>query len=292
MSEAGHIQRCRDLLQSIREGNLDKVKEITAAGDIDVLIYDRQTALMNAIGRGQQEIALYLIDAGSNVNWTDLEGWSPLLYAVSMQNSTIINALIKAGANPLVVDSFGQDALQIHLQDAPYDKGKQDQLLIFKTLYALLKNEAESRVYKTNGSVECRLFHLAAHYCRVQEVQYLISEGWDIHQKDENGLTSLHHAALSRPDSGHANASRIEMLQCLIQNGVNLTSKTKENKMALGLLKEDPRKKEAYNFLKTVIKAQSEKEALLKATAPPNLKEEGALKKIEHEPRRRKTKSL
>ena len=73
-----------------------------------------RTILQNAAANDDIELVTRLLASGANVNLTDGDGWSALMYAARFaQKSETTSALIKAGANVKAKNKFGSNALEI-----------------------------------------------------------------------------------------------------------------------------------------------------------------------------------
>ncbi len=73
-----------------------------------------RTLLQNAAAHDDIELVTRLLASGANVNLTDGDGWSALMYAARFaQKSETTSALIKAGANVKAKNKFGSNALEI-----------------------------------------------------------------------------------------------------------------------------------------------------------------------------------
>lgn len=68
----------------------------------------RKTPLVHAIQVNNLPIIKYLINAGANVNHTDIDGFSPIYYTLRSNNLPIAKMLIEAGAQLLVPDKNGK----------------------------------------------------------------------------------------------------------------------------------------------------------------------------------------
>jgi len=96
-----------------------------------------------------------------------------------------------------------------------------------------LKGGAEVNAADSNGwSV---LHHAALNIDFYEEIlKYLVSEGADVHDKTETGLTPLHLAAMDNP--------RREVLECLIRLGADVHRENDIGKTALDVASEDKKK--------------------------------------------------
>ena len=73
-----------------------------------------RTLLQNAAAHDDIELVTRLLASGANVNLTDGDGWSALMYAARFaQKSETTSALIEAGANVKAKNKFGSNALEI-----------------------------------------------------------------------------------------------------------------------------------------------------------------------------------
>ncbi|MGK0297127.1 MAG: ankyrin repeat protein, partial [Gammaproteobacteria bacterium] len=120
------IQGATPLLLAAGSNHLDMVKALLDAG-ADPLIptVSNVTALMMAAGAGtglnssdaetaqEIETVALLISLGSDVNAAGEFGWTPLHLAAYHGRNTVIDHLIKSGANPNTFDGFGQTPLSI-----------------------------------------------------------------------------------------------------------------------------------------------------------------------------------
>lgn len=73
-----------------------------------------RTLLQNAAAHDDIELAKRLLASGANVNLSDRDGWTALMYAARFaEKDETATALIKAGANVKVKNKFGSNALEI-----------------------------------------------------------------------------------------------------------------------------------------------------------------------------------
>ncbi len=119
------IQRLRELrfpqpsgdymVMSAVQGNMEALKLFLAAGyPIDFSVADGRTALNSAVMYQHEDIALFLIDAGANVNIADSNNATPLFNAARSCDATeLVRALVDAGADPAPSTRGGTTALQM-----------------------------------------------------------------------------------------------------------------------------------------------------------------------------------
>jgi membrane protease YdiL (CAAX protease family) len=125
-------------------------------------------------------INLYLA-AGMNPNIKNEQGWFPLMYAASGNESMLIYSLLEKGADVNAYDTYGRTALIIAAS-----KGYSDNVL------ALLKNGANINM-KTDGSYTALMFAAANGHTDI--VQLLLAKGADVNAKDSEGKTALMYAS-------------------------------------------------------------------------------------------------
>ncbi len=95
-----------------QKGNLEIIKLLIEAGaDIDrkdgypermfwekVYVYGNRTAIGHAARNGHIEVVSYLIEAGANFNIMDVDGTSPLQWAIKKNHQPIVDLLLENGA--------------------------------------------------------------------------------------------------------------------------------------------------------------------------------------------------
>ncbi len=99
--DAGDRSTCVQIL--LEKGWRSAVNEKDAQG---------HTPLHLAVGRGDLETVRVLLDAGANPNAQDQDGVTPLTLAKSYAGTgEIADALVKAGADPKILDKHGKEYL-------------------------------------------------------------------------------------------------------------------------------------------------------------------------------------
>lgn len=90
-----------ELVWSVKNGDLAKVKSIVEAGDCDLnaLVLNGRALLHFAADYGQTEVIEYLIKKGANVNALDKHGISPLLSAIFEGHTESVKLLLSKGAD-------------------------------------------------------------------------------------------------------------------------------------------------------------------------------------------------
>ncbi|MFH1197299.1 MAG: ankyrin repeat domain-containing protein, partial [bacterium] len=158
------------------EGNLEKVKTLIDADtkllqDIDEL---GNTPLHIAVANQKDNIAKYLIDAGSDVNAKSNSGETPLHIAAKMRNSDLAALLILKGAFVDVTDASGytplSNAIQHH-STMDIESGK------LETIKILLENGAD---INKRGMWNWTPLQIAAEFAPEEIVNHLLDKGADI----------------------------------------------------------------------------------------------------------------
>lgn len=70
------------------------------------------TALMASIVKGNKDIVALLLKKNADVNLTDNQGTTPLMYAVQFKNSEVVKWLLEHNADKTKVDSQGKTAFE------------------------------------------------------------------------------------------------------------------------------------------------------------------------------------
>lgn len=89
----------------VAEFLIDKSKNLNYVADMG-------TALMACIVKGQTALAEKLIKRKIDVNITDSQGITALMYAVQFKNKKIVSLLLQNGANKTIKDKNGKTAFE------------------------------------------------------------------------------------------------------------------------------------------------------------------------------------
>lgn len=92
----------KELIIASEEGNLETVQNCIANGADLNFMGPNSGALHCAAFNGHEEIVLFLLDNGADLNVVDKQGFYPLQLAVSKEHRTICKTLIEHGADVLV----------------------------------------------------------------------------------------------------------------------------------------------------------------------------------------------
>ncbi|MEE9543083.1 MAG: ankyrin repeat domain-containing protein [Thermodesulfobacteriota bacterium] len=106
-------KRNKKFYEAIDNGKTSKLTYLLKKGvDINAIDYknvDGFTPLTYAVKNSDARIIAYLITNGADVNIVNRDGWSPLMYAANVCNDDIVNALLKEGAEVNYTVSEGGD---------------------------------------------------------------------------------------------------------------------------------------------------------------------------------------
>ena len=202
--------------------------------------------LLHLLANRNKDIALFkhLINAGLDVNLADNKGNTPFMLAVQSNNIEIIKLLVQKVDNINTVNNKGQSALQLATlgnavdvmrflvaQGADVNTTDNDgNSLAFYWLESYRPRDikkfnekkaflAQSKVdFKTSQHNDNTLIHLAAKENNLKLLKQLEDFSIPINQKNNEGNTALHLAALS--------ANNDEILKYLISHGADVSAKT------------------------------------------------------------------
>ncbi len=176
---------------------------VLAAGTAIVLAAEigSEPTLLSAAESGYHVEAMRLLGVkGTNVNATDADGSTAIMYAAANNDLELVRALIKAGANVKLANQFGTSAVTeaAIIGAAPI-------------LGALLKAGADPNFRTTDGETPLMA---AARSGKVDAAKVLLDAGADINAKESWGGQSplMWAAAQSQPD----------MVKLLASRGANL----------------------------------------------------------------------
>jgi len=95
-----------------RKGNLEILKLLVQAGaHVNIQADDRGTsAIIDSVMAKQYSLVDDLIKAGADLNIKSKDGQTALVVAVGSNDERMVEALLKAGADPDIADSMGQTA--------------------------------------------------------------------------------------------------------------------------------------------------------------------------------------
>jgi ankyrin repeat protein len=244
------------LLFAVREGGLDTVRVLAAAGaDVNKAAADGSSPLLVAVQNGHYEIAQFLLDHGANVNQANAKGWSPLYLAVANRDSLttavpapssdgafdFIRTLLDRGADPnrriQVHTEVHQDNNSLWLKEegaTPLLRAALcGDLTVVRLLLARNADPSIPTFDQTTplmvaagvGWAEGFTFQYSDDET-LQLVSLLLDLGSRINSANDDGLTALHGAA-------YKGANKV--VQLLVERGADLTARDKGKDYGFGV---------------------------------------------------------
>lgn len=141
-----------NIFKIIIDGNLNAVKEQINESNINVLNVNNMSLLQEALKNKQDDIALYLVQKGINVNNQDSQGQTALHYiAVYKNDLKIAKAIIKNDVDINLKDKYGNSALWTAIFNA---KGEYDFVKL------LLDNQADVKSVNVSGKTPYDLAYI------------------------------------------------------------------------------------------------------------------------------------
>ncbi|KAH9500048.1 hypothetical protein Btru_076480 [Bulinus truncatus] len=208
-----------DLHQAIRRGNVEKVKEILASGDVQPDVQDEKdfSALVAAGLQEKFEIMDLLLKHGADVNRKDASGKTPLIHASSRDLLETVKWLCEHGADVKMLDKSGMAAIH-HAVDGGFvkvvewmldnsDKYGFDIEQIETTsgmtpLNRCANMTPDAKAYELAASLQLRGANMSSKAYnnftpllnaiirrKPKLVEFFLARGADIYEKNENGQT-------------------------------------------------------------------------------------------------------
>ena len=196
------------LMQAFQVGNINAISVLLdAEADLNIIDQDGDTCLHRAVrARCSKEILQSVIRCGANVNAANKSSVTALRLACQTGNKDAINELLKAGADPSIVDEAGETCLHTAIRSK----------CSRKHLEALITHGADVNATNENSETAIRLAYQMGNEHAINE---LLKAGADPNIVDEAGETCLHTAVRSKCSTDHLN-----VLITYVAN-VNATSK-------------------------------------------------------------------
>ena len=143
-------------------GHIAVADRLIAAGakldlqDMGVLAKEQGKQLKEAAGKGDHEALALLLEAGADINWQDIDGYSALINASAYGHIVVADRLIAAGANLDLQNKNGDSALMYASQNGHTEAA--DRLIA-----AGAKLDLQSKVSKRLHAAACHA--ASAHHC-------------------------------------------------------------------------------------------------------------------------------
>ncbi|MBW5397584.1 ankyrin repeat domain-containing protein, partial [Brachyspira pilosicoli] len=142
--------------------------------------------------------AEFLINNGADINVTNEDGETPLMYASKLHNIKMVELLIQKGANINAFDDYGNTALMYGVNN-------------LETVKLLVENGADVNSQK-GGSTALILACKPRRGRNIDVIKYLVSKNADINAQDHQGDTALNKTFY------HLNEGSIDILDFEIAN--------------------------------------------------------------------------
>lgn len=109
-------------IRAASEGYLDVVKAFTRYNvDLNLQNYDKRNAMHAAVARGQNEVALYLLERKAGFYERDRMGHFPMETAINGGAFQIVEKMIDKGYDTTLKDERGQDTMEDLIRRASWD---------------------------------------------------------------------------------------------------------------------------------------------------------------------------
>jgi uncharacterized protein len=125
------------------------------------------------------------------VNEIILQGATPLFLAAEVNNFDVIKVLVEAGADPLLASDRGTTPLIMATgggTDVQRERAPEERATAIETVKFLVEHGAD---VNAAGQYGWKALHAAAYQGMNDVIEYLVSKGANIDQKDEFGQTAL-----------------------------------------------------------------------------------------------------
>jgi quinoprotein dehydrogenase-associated probable ABC transporter substrate-binding protein len=172
-----------------------------------------ETPLHYAIVQRSPRMVAFLVSKGADVNQRDRDGWTPLMTAAYCDDALDVKALIAHGGDPNAVSKQNLTPLGIAAQ---YDKKK--------AALALVDGGADPGHAVGDGGYTPLM--LASANDSQDLAQALIGKGADVNARNAGGVTALMMAAAN---------SHADMVQFLVRSGANVKAQTDRGDTALSI---------------------------------------------------------
>ncbi|MEM9822243.1 MAG: DUF6607 family protein, partial [Bacteroidota bacterium] len=192
--------------------------------DINKVDQEGNTAFLNAVYGRNFEMAQKIAPMVQDFNHQNKEGHSALTYALKRNATDFVDFLMTKSVSPTIKDQEGNN-LAYHVFDAYREKSGE----AFEKHVALLQgNGVDFAAKQSKGN---NILHLAVEKGQSFLVEKAIQLGVKVNDKNEDGLTPLHLAAMKAVDS--------DLLHLLLQHGADKSITTAFEESAFDLASEN-----------------------------------------------------
>ena len=173
-----------------------------------------RTYLMKAAKAGNNWQIKTLLASGANVNLTDNDGWTALMYAARYQeNTAIIQTLLEAGADVRVMNNFEISALTL----ACAYNNNPDIINKLLSYYSMSEKEV------MNAFIMLLTNNIADEYVQIAKMKIFLAKSIPLNTYS-NGKTPLMYAAQF--------GTSTKVIQTLLDNNANISIRSTEGKTA------------------------------------------------------------
>lgn len=122
-----------------------------------------------------------ILERGANVNYQNENGYTALMLAADRQNDKIVEYLLKQGANPLLINKFGETARDLVSSSSPIFQLLQDAEMDTKTKLLTPKERYSQKLLNCIGGTDVNLI----------KIDECLESGADVNCRDSKGFTGL-----------------------------------------------------------------------------------------------------
>ena len=170
--------------KKVKEGNWTELLDIYNINNLDYNAkggYEKSTVLHEAAKQDKQEIAVYLIQHGAEVNTKNRDGDTPLYYAARNNSVEVAKLLLEHSAEVNTKNKYGDTPL--------YYAARHNSVEVAKLL---LEHSAEVNTKNKYGDTP---LYYAARHNSVEVAKLLLEHSAEVNTKDKDGDTPLYWAA-------------------------------------------------------------------------------------------------
>jgi ankyrin repeat protein len=179
--------------------------------DVDAPDDDGNTPFMNATSRNSLAIVKLLAEQVRDINHRNKKGQTALTKAVQQNTAEVVSYLLQKSSDVSVLDFDGNSLMYYLLKSF----NGNDPSAFEEKLQLLKRSGLRISENQANGNT---LYHLAVEENDLDLVRRLYNFDLDVNQKNKNGLTALHLAAMKATDE--------KLIKYLLSIGADKTLKT------------------------------------------------------------------
>eukprot|EP01128_Nolandella_sp_AFSM9_P007429 TRINITY_DN4068_c0_g1_i1.p1 TRINITY_DN4068_c0_g1~~TRINITY_DN4068_c0_g1_i1.p1 ORF type:complete len:338 (+),score=103.87 TRINITY_DN4068_c0_g1_i1:1084-2097(+) len=222
------VQQASELWNSAVENDLAGVKKAIADGaDVNTKDLKDVTPLLIAVTHKNKQMIEFLLQSKANVNAASLSS-SPLHEAVRQHDPSIVDIILKAGADVNIQTDGGKTPLHCAAQE---EQPEIFDMLVAKRAKASIHNDADTTLLHFAASVDSRTI-----------MEKSLAQKVDPNSRNRNGKTPLHVAV---------EKNNLDSIRLLLNAGADKTIRDGWNRLA-----EECGKVSAYNLLKHHVAGQ------------------------------------